>query len=282
MFALLLALLLPATPDLATVRELFAAQRYAEAQEMAESLLPAKTDDPALHQLLGQLARKRRDLPAAVRHLARASQLAPDHAAIQYDYGAACGLLADRSGASLRALGLARRSRTALARAVELDPANVAYREALIEFYATAPVVAGGGLSRARGEAEALRQLDARAGTFALATVLERQGRPAELLVLWREQYDRYPDDYEILYHFGRATARAGDQLGAGRDALNRCLSLPPSPRAPGHAWVHAALAQVHAAREDWPAARAAYADALALDDRPTSWHEALAALPEN
>lgn len=280
MLSLCLALLLPAPADLNAARELHTARRYAEAQELAEALVADQPDNADLHQLLGQLARQRRDFPAAVHFLARAVELAPDNAAMLHDYGAACGLLANRSGRTLRAAALARRSRLALARAVELDPTHLGYREALIEFYASAPVFVGGGMPRAYAEVEALRALDARAGVFAHANVLERDQRPGDLLALWQEQREQHPADYEILYRYGLATLAVGDQREEGIAALHRCLELCPPPRVPGHAWVHAALAQLHAARADWPGARAAYTAALALDGRPTIWREALAALP--
>jgi tetratricopeptide (TPR) repeat protein len=281
MLVLVLALALPPAADLVAVRALLAERRYAEAQEIAEVLITRQPGNAELQHLLGQLARQRRDLPTAVQHLARAVELDPTHAAYHHDYGAACGLLAHRSGRTWRAASLARRSRIALTRAVELDPAHVGYREALIEFMASAPALVGGGMERAHAEVAALGALDARAGLFAHAKLLEREKRHEELLRLWREQGAAHPDDYEIRYRHGLATLLARRNLESGIESLQRCLELSAPPPAPGHAWVHAALGQLHTLREDWPAARAAYTTAVVLDGRPAAWREALAALPE-
>ncbi|HEX2101789.1 MAG TPA: tetratricopeptide repeat protein, partial [Candidatus Synoicihabitans sp.] len=104
--------------DHAVALELYRERRYAEAQQRFEAAVAEHDQDPVAHHHLGKLAQLRQDLPMAITHLEKALALAPDNAAINFDYGAVCSLHADTLGMSFRAAHYARRGRVALERAV--------------------------------------------------------------------------------------------------------------------------------------------------------------------
>jgi len=67
--------------------------------------------------------------------------------------------------------------RTEFEKAVQLDPSNVDARSDLLEFYLEAPGVFGGGIDKARQQAEAIARLDAAEGHGAWARIAEKEKR---------------------------------------------------------------------------------------------------------
>jgi tetratricopeptide (TPR) repeat protein len=63
------------------------ASRLSEAQQRFEQALRLDADNLTAHYRLGLIASLRRDFPAAVRYLAVAHQIAPDHRGIRKSYG---------------------------------------------------------------------------------------------------------------------------------------------------------------------------------------------------
>jgi hypothetical protein len=107
--------------DLALAREHFAARRDTEAQAAFERVLAA---DPASHEAvyhLGRLAKRRGDWPAVAEFYERCTQLAPAEALYWADLGEAYGKLAGKASI-IKQLGLARKCRAALEKAIELAP----------------------------------------------------------------------------------------------------------------------------------------------------------------
>jgi tetratricopeptide (TPR) repeat protein len=269
-----------ARADLAPALALYAERRYAEAQELFEIHALREPTDAAAHHYLGKLARRRQDLPAALTHLARARELSPADPAILFDYGSTACLQADTLGVSLRAATLARTGRAAMEEAVALAPANLDYRQALLEFYSHAPGLVGGGMSKAYAQAAAIRELDPRRGTFAQANLLIRDRRYDEALLLLRELRAVTPDDYWVLYHLGRTLALARQAPAEGLAALTRCLELPVPENAPAHSRIHWNLGIIHRQENDITAARAAFRAALAIEPHNQQFATELARLP--
>lgn len=269
-----------ARADLAPARALFAERRYAEAQELFERHALREPSAAAAHHYLGKLARHRQDLPAALTHLVRARELAPTDPAILFDYGSTACLQADTLGLSLRAATLARTGRAAMEEAVTLAPANLDYRQALLEFYSQAPGLVGGGITNAYAQAAAIRELDSRRGTFAQANLLIRDRRYDEALLLLRELRAATPDDYLVLYHLGRTLALARQAPAEALAALTRCLELPVPKNAPAHSRTHWHLGIINRQENDIPAARAAFRAALAIEPHNQQIATELARLP--
>jgi len=255
-------------------------RRLPEAEAAFTLRVQRDARDAEAHHQLGRLALARRDFAAAMPHLEKAAELEPARAEYHFHYGAACVQHADQLGKTFKALGLARRGRAAMERAAELAPDRAEYQHGLIEYFARAPAIAGGSMEKARAYAQALRARDPREGTLALAGLHLRARQPGEAIALYTAHLSHQPDDYQVLYLLGRAAADAGEQVEAGRAALERCLRLPPPPRGVPHAVVNFHLGRLHQHAGDFDAARRAYAAALALEPDHTAARAALDALP--
>lgn len=276
-FALLLWLLIGGSihaEELAAARGLYAAQRYAEAEQAFATVVEENPANVEAHHHLGKLARKRQDLAAAILHFEKARALAPDDPAVQFDYGAACSLHADTLGLSFRAAALARRGRIALERAVALAPTEPRYHEGLIEFYQTAPGIVGGSMAKAYQQADALAAIAPLPGTLALANLKLKEKRPDDTLDLWSTFLRTHPDDPVALFQFGRTAALAGIQLERGIATLERCLEVAPPPAVVRPAEIHWRLGQLREQAGDIPGALREYR--LGLNFEPG--HAAVAA----
>jgi cytochrome c-type biogenesis protein CcmH/NrfG len=180
---LLLALAgaLRADPGLDAAVQLYAARQYPEAQAALEALVAAHPSDAAACYYLGMTLRHRGDdraRDAAVTWLEKAVTLDPANATYLGDYGGTCLELADQH----HSFTFATRGRSAMEKAIALDPDNLDARQGLMQFYARAPWPLGSA-ARARTEAdEILRRAPARGlRTFlVLGRALEKAGNRAE------------------------------------------------------------------------------------------------------
>jgi len=299
--------------DLALAREHFAARRDTEAQAAFERVLAA---DPASHEAvyhLGRLAKRRGDWPAVAEFYERCTQLAPAEALYWADLGEAYGKLAGKASI-IKQLGLARKCRAALEKAIELAPDNLDYRRGLLEFCEKAPSIAGGGRDRALAQATEIAKRDAFAGALATGGIHARsknwaaaeiayanaarlrpaaveplaalglrdveQERYADALVQFDQALARNPDDFAVLFQIGRVAALSGLNLAEGETALRRYLAQPARlPGLPPNANAQHRLGDILARRGDTAAARAAYEEALRLDPSLKPAAEALAKL---
>ncbi|WP_221033111.1 tetratricopeptide repeat protein [Actomonas aquatica] len=254
-----------ATTDLDTACDLFNERRYAEAQPLFEAALAAEPNNTTALLHLGKLAAKRRERELAVDYLQRAVDLEPDNAEFQFEYGAACSLHAGSLGTSFGALRQAHRGRKAMERAVELAPENLIFRQGLLEFYATAPGIAGGSMRKAFEQAEAIATRDADQGAFARANLQRAEDDHAGALATLGGILERAPDNYFALYQFGRCAAESGLELERGLAALQHCLELPAPDKGAPPAYVWWRIGEIQAQRGDPSAAREAAARALEL-----------------
>ena len=295
---------LPAAPapsvDLEAARSLYTARRDAEARAALDHLLAA---DPTNHEaiyLLGRLAKRRGDWKTVAERYERCTQIAPTMALYWADLGEAYGKLANKAGV-FHQLGLARKCRAALERAVALAPADLEFRHGLIEFYEEAPFIAGGGRDKALAQAAAIAPHDPYASALATGGIHSRaknwteaerafrsaaalrpdstepeaalgllfadQGRPAEAFAAFDRVLAREPDNLVALYQLGRVAALSGQRLAEGEAALRRYLEQPSHPAGqPTNAQAQYRLGELLARRGDTAGARAAYEAALRLD----------------
>jgi tetratricopeptide (TPR) repeat protein len=269
-FALLLPLLIctlmgaDTTTDAA--RALFDERRYPEAEAAYTARIAVRPDDAEAHFFLGRLALARQQIAQSLPHFERAVELASNQAEYQFQLGSASMQQAGRLGMSFKALGLVKKGRQAMEKAVALEPRNVSYRQAILEFYAQAPGIAGGGIDKAYTQAEALRPLDARAATLAVAGLKAREKKHVEAISLVQALLQGSPNDYQALYFIGRTAAEHGVALDRGITALQTCLTLTPPPHSVGHASVNYRLGQALAKSGNASASRAAFEAALKID----------------
>ena len=254
-----------ATSPLQEARDLYAERRYAEAEQAFADLENQYPHSPEVLLYAGKLAVKRRDWVAAIDFLERAQQLKSEDAEINFELGTTAGLYAGSLGKSLSALSQARRASKAMQHAIELDPDNLSYRQALIEFSLNAPAIAGGGPKRAHEQADAIAQIDPTQGAFAHAGIHRAAGDHTAAMLALDDLIAVAPDNYFALFRFGRCVAESGERLNEGLARLEACLKLPTPERAASHAEVWWNIATIQKQLNDRDAALSALEQAVTL-----------------
>ena len=288
----------------------FQAHRYAEARRGFEAAAAHDANNAKAHLYLGRIALHQTRFEEAIQHLEKAvaleSAVADHHAWL----GRAYGQLAVRSGL-MKKFSLAKRSRAALERAVELDPANLEARSWLMQFYLLAPRIVGGSASRARAHATEIAKRSEFRGALARAWIAEDRGKhdeaareyraaiarqPDSLVAYWglaqlwhrAERFDsafalidgviaRRPDAMPAYYYYGRASSLSGQHLPEAVRALTRYVAYTPHEGEPPLSSAHYRLGWVYERMGDRAAARREYEASLRLEPTRGEVKEALA-----
>jgi len=258
---------------------------------------PATPADDAFR--LGQALLREGKLEEAAEALEEAVELAPAHAEAHHLLGAAYGRQA-QAASMFGKLRLVGKIKDEFERAVELAPESVDYRESLLQFYAMAPSVAGGGVDKARVQAAEIAKRDPAKGDLAYATIARVEGKPEEALARVQAASAKRPDDARLglqvgilmqdmkryddaFAHFQRTVARDPLLLGAwyqigrtavlsnsrhaeGEAALKKYLSAKPGEQDPPLAAAHWRLGMLYELMGKPAEARAEYQGALKLD----------------
>jgi tetratricopeptide (TPR) repeat protein len=122
-------------------------------------------------------AAERGALDTAYALIQRAAEAEPNRAEVHHALGQIGAQRAAQLG-NLSALGVARQAKRGFGRAVELEPDNPIYLEALAGYLSGAPAFAGGDKDSARVLGERLLRIDATRGTFVLAGLLSQGSEP--------------------------------------------------------------------------------------------------------
>jgi tetratricopeptide (TPR) repeat protein len=277
----------------------FNAQRYADAQRELDAAVRAHPSDARAHLYLGRIAMHETRFRDAITHLEKAAELEPSVAEHRVWLGRAYGQLAVRSSFGKK-FGLAKRSRAALERAVELDPTSLDARSSLIQFYLLAPGLVGGSTSRAREHAAELAKQSAFRGALARAWIAEdrkeyddaaREYRDAiasapdslisywGLAQLWQrgERFDssfalmddlinRRPDAMPAYYYYGRASSLSGQRLPEAVRALQHYIAYEPREGDPPRSSAHYRLGLVYERMGDREKAKGEFETSLRLE----------------
>jgi tetratricopeptide (TPR) repeat protein len=254
---------------------LYRAKRYAEAREAFEQVAAAEPGNAEAAYHLGELALMRNDEPAAIAWLEKAVVLMPRSAAYEQTLGDAYGLAAQKAGLFSKP-GLARKCRLAYEKAVALEPDNIDARYALFTFYRQAPAIAGGGLDKARAQAEEIRKRDVVRGTVALAEVSIAEKKYDDAYEALVDLRRNHPDCWDAAYLLGRTAAMSGRHLDDGAAALREYLAHTPDEDAAPLWAAHWRLGQISERKGDAPAARAEYEAALKLNPTQPQLLEAI------
>lgn len=121
----------------------------------------------------------REDYRAAVKLLEQAVEAHPDDSNAHLWLGRAYGRHAERAN-WFSALGLAKKAAGSFERAVEVDGKNRDALEALLDYYISAPGIAGGGVDKAEPVADRIAKLDSAAGERAWAAILKKRAKYGE------------------------------------------------------------------------------------------------------
>jgi tetratricopeptide (TPR) repeat protein len=153
----------------------------------AVSILSSRADAESLNQLSrAYFAMEQWD--EAVRYGERAVSLDPNNATYHLWLGREYGRKAADAN-PLIAAGLARKAKNEFERAVQLDPANVAARLDLAQYYTEAPAIMGGGLDKARDQATQMQKYDPSKSHLILARVAVKEKQYGEAEAQFRAAF---------------------------------------------------------------------------------------------
>jgi tetratricopeptide (TPR) repeat protein len=142
--------------------------------------------------------------------------------------------LANTRTGNIERMGVARRFRKEAERTLELDPRNLYAHEALARFYWYAPVIAGGGKTKARQWRDKLVRLDAVRG-YALraeldATESDRNVCPSSVRSDWKNAASADPQSYVANVGLARCLLLCGgSELKAAENSAHKALAIDPS-----------------------------------------------------
>ena len=278
---------------------LFEAGKYKEAKTVFEPAFKANARDAAAAFYLGRIAMEERKNERAGDYFETAAKLDPKNSQYYLWLGRAYGREAQQANV-LRQPGLAKKTRTAWERAIELDPENLDARSDLIQYYVQAPGFLGGSTAKALEQAEEIRKRNALRGYLELGALHERDKKMADAekayVAAAKEESDRHVGEYRLglfyqntgafdkafdvfesmavanpseagaLFQIGKTGAMSGQRLTRATEALEAYLQTTPGRNDPSLAAAHWRLGMVHEKRQDRQRAKAEYETALRLD----------------
>jgi tetratricopeptide (TPR) repeat protein len=278
---------------------LFEAGKLAEAKTVFEPAFKANTRDASAAFYLGRIALEERKHDRAIDYFETATKLDPKNSTYFLWLGRALGREAQRANV-LRQPGLAKRTKAAWERAIEIDPDNLDARADLIQYYVQAPGILGGSKDKALEQAEEIRKRNALRGYLELGALHEREKRladaekaylgaaaePSERHVgkyrlgvfyqntgAFEKAFDLFeamvaadPLEYGALFQIGKTGALSGQRLARATEALEAYLKTTPGRNDPSLAAAHWRLGMIHERLQDKQRAKAEYETALRLD----------------
>jgi len=215
-----------ADPAFQRAEQLYAA-RDLDAARVAFTQLAA-TGAPRCDYYLGKIAIRQKDYSLAVERLSCAVEQAPRDSDTWHWLGNAHAWVAATADSLPQQAKHARLGLTAYLKAITLDPESVPARLSLINLQRHLPAWYGGGLRRARAQAEEVARRDPVRGEYARALLLAHEKKYAEALRVLAPLRAAQPDYYSAHLLLGYIATRSGLERDAARDALARCLALTP------------------------------------------------------
>ncbi len=158
----LVSLAAQASEDLTTGVTLFEHGQFAAAQQFFEAFISQYPTDPAGVYYLGRIAFESKQYDQASTWFEQAVQLDSGDSDYHRWLGRTYGQQAQHAGGE--AFFLARKVKTHLEKAVELNPDNIEARFDLMEYYLQAPAFLGGDAAKAKMQAEEITKRNAAAG----------------------------------------------------------------------------------------------------------------------
>jgi tetratricopeptide (TPR) repeat protein len=195
--------------------------RMEDATSLLRATLAAHPSDAAAHQLLCRVAYAQNQADAAVSQCELAVADDPSSSDHQLWLGRAYGMEARRAG-PIAGFRLARKVQASFARAVDLNPSNIAAVNDLGEYYVAAPSIVGGGTGKARALAARIMPHFPAAAHRLLARTAESQNdmTTAESEFKQAVAVQKSPDAWIDLAHFYQAHGRPDDALSAIKSGI--------------------------------------------------------------
>ncbi len=188
-------------------------------------------DDAGSLNLLSRAYYAMENWDEAVEYGERAVSLEPNNASYHLWLGREYGRKAEDSKAFVAAAN-AKKAKNEFERAVQLDPSNMAARLDLAQYYTEAPAFMGGGVDKAREQAQQVAKYDAGNAHLILARVAEKQKQYAEAEAQFRAaiQQAKNPADMWLqLAGFYRQQGRLDEMEAAVQSAMAQPNKLADS-----------------------------------------------------
>ncbi len=283
--AALLPVLLFATPvradDWQTGEQLFGSADYAAAKKLFTRLAADKARGHEAQHFLARIALREGDLDAAEDILEELIEAHPNNAKYQLSFGNMSCAQAQQANL-ISAASYAGDCREAYEKALKLDPKLVDAHLSLFGFYMGAPSMVGGGIDKAKKQAETLMAVDAIEGKLAQSQITLKETRDYQPMVTalqeaiaarpdkpgyrytlasvlsGSEKWDEantvltqlqsdFPDEIKVAFDRGRLAAASGKYLGEGETALKTYIASDSKKKsASNHTWAKFWLAQIY------------------------------------
>jgi len=211
-FVIALPTVSPANAPLDSVHQMLVNGQADAAIQLLRTSLSANPSGAAEHNLLCRVHYAEERWDAAVSECERAANLSPNSSLNQLWLGRAYGEKADHSS-WFTAIGLAKKTRIAFERAVELDPNSVEARSDLSEYYIEAPGFLGGGTDKAAAQANVIDKLEPATAYWIRARIAEHDKRNSDAEQQYKNalQVDPGPRRIFDLASFYRRVNRIDD-----------------------------------------------------------------------
>ena len=202
----------PANAPLDSVHQLLVNGEADAAIRMLKTSLNANPSGAAERNLLCRVHYAEERWDAAVSECERAASLSPGSSLNQLWLGRAYGEKADHSS-WFTAINLAKKTRIAFEKAVELDPKNIEARSDLSEYYIEAPGFLGGGIDKAAAQANAVEKLEPATAYWIRARIAEHDKRNSDAEQQYKKALQADPGHRRIfdLASFYRRVNRLND-----------------------------------------------------------------------
>lgn len=245
-FCLFLISQIRASDDLDRGIQLFNQGKFEQAKAFFQAMVDDENNAEA-NYYLGRVYFILNDDDKAVDYLEEAIDIDDSKADYHFWLANALGRNAQHSNV-LKQAWLAHKILKEFERTVELDPKNVNGHVGCANFYLHAPSIMGGGLDKARKEAEILLKLDPMQGRLLLAGIFEKEGK-TDLAEKEYAEYDKSfndsTDNYRFYNQYGyfllkqkkydKAIEMFRKQVKLAPDKANPHDSLGDGLRAAGH-----------------------------------------------
>jgi Tfp pilus assembly protein PilF len=198
--------------------------RVGDAAALLRSTLAANPDDTTAHQLLCRVLYAQDDADQAIHECELAASTTPNPEQASDDQlwlGRAYGLKARHAG-PIAGFTLARRVQASFARAVELNPANLAALNDLGEYDVAAPFIVGGGADKAQALAARMMPRYPAAAHRLLARLADSNNDLATAEAEFKRAVaaDKSPEAWIDLAQFYQTHSRPDDALAAIKSGL--------------------------------------------------------------
>jgi tetratricopeptide (TPR) repeat protein len=195
--------------------------RVEDAASLLRATLAASPSDATAHQLLCRVAYAQNQADSAIAQCELAVANGPSNSDHRLWLGRAYGLKARHAG-PIAGFSLARKVQASFARAVELDPNNVAAINDLGEYYVAAPFIVGGGSDKARALAARVMPRFPAAAHRMLARLADADNDTATAESEFKKAVavQGAPEAWIDLAHFYQSRSRPDEALAAIKSAI--------------------------------------------------------------